>query len=343
MAYQFLRASALLAGMAISCTALSAELLWFSDAAPKRSKASTKDAAGAGHAGKHQNNIDAVISGEAGDNLHSGAKRLWLRQGDDLAKAGYVADGLEGRSVAVLDAAGKRTTMRLATREGKPRLDCTFEEMGFRNAYLSDESVRDGVRTVRLAKAEMLYGSCCSKVNDMPPEQQRAISDPSQPLEIVREHEADEKLFTRIVSGDQVKLTVNRMGRPYPGASVTMLTQQGWQKKVVTDAQGRAEFTVIRDYFPNWSDFKRRTKETFVLVAEAQADEGGTFAGQPYAKTRYQATLSGKYQLSPYDYKSYSWGLGVTLFVVTFGGVGVYLYRRRRVKPFKEVRFNESA
>ncbi|MCR4298832.1 MAG: hypothetical protein NUV75_08800 [Gallionella sp.] len=57
----------------------------------------------------------------------------------------------------------------------------------------------------------------------------------------------------------------------------------------------------------------------------------------------YQATLSGKYALSPYDYKSYAWGLGVAIFVFAFGGLGIYLYRRRRVKPFQEVRFSESA
>ena len=64
------------------------DILWLSDIAPKRAK----KAAEAGHAnhdktGKHQDNMDAVIGGEEGDNLHSGAKRLWLRQGDDPVKA----------------------------------------------------------------------------------------------------------------------------------------------------------------------------------------------------------------------------------------------------------------
>lgn len=188
----------------------------------------------------------------------------------------------------------------------------------------------------------MLKGSCCVKDVDLDPDQKKAISDPSLPLEIIREHHDKEKLFTRITSGDEVAFAVQRLGKPLAGAKVTMLTQQGWQKTATTDESGRVAFTMIRDYFPSWNDFKRRTKESFVVVAEAETAEAGEYQGQPYSKTSYQATLSGRYSPSPYDYKSYAWGLGIAVFVFAFGGLGVYLYRRRRVKPFKEVRFSES-
>src|SRR4030065_1897522 len=66
------------------------DILWLSDVAPKRAKMAT-DAGHASHdkTGKHQDNMDAVIGGVEGNSLHSGAKRLWLRQGDDPRKAGY--------------------------------------------------------------------------------------------------------------------------------------------------------------------------------------------------------------------------------------------------------------
>jgi hypothetical protein len=35
--------------------------------------------------------------------------------------------------------------------------------------------------------------------------------------------------------------------------------------------------------------------------------------------------------------------LGIALFVVVFGGVSIYLYRRRRLKPYKEVRVDDKA
>lgn len=320
------------------------DILWLSDVAPKR----TKKAAEANHAshdksGRHQDNMDAVISGEEGDNLHSGAKRLWLRQGDDAANARYVDAAALSSEFSLIDARGNRSRIAQTPMGGLAHAKFEFEEMGFYNAYLARESVQDGVLRVQLAKAELLKGSCCVKDRDVDPDQKKAISDPTLPLELVREHKPDEKLFTRMVSGDKISFTVNRLGKPLAGAPVIMLTQQGWQKKTVSDENGRVEFTLIRDYFPAWNDFKRRTKESFVVVAEAEAAESGTRQGQNYAKVAYQATLSGKYLPSPYDYKSYAWGLGIAVFVFAFGGLGVYLYRRRRVKPFREVRFDEKS
>jgi cbb3-type cytochrome oxidase subunit 3 len=52
--------------------------------------------------------------------------------------------------------------------------------------------------------------------------------------------------------------------------------------------------------------------------------------------------LAGSYYPSPDDYRSYAWGLGISLLIVFFCGVAIYLYRRRRVKPFQEVRFDDA-
>lgn len=324
----------------VASVAAPVDVLWLSDVAPKRAKPAAHR--NHDHAGKHQDNMDAVIGGDEGDNIHSGVKRLWLRQGDDPGAAGYVsADGMSA-GIDLLDARGNRSRVPATPMAGLAHAKCEFEDMGFYNAYLARESVQGGVRRVQLAKAELLKGTCCGKSGDVDPEQLKAISDPKVPLEIVRERHPNEKLFTRIVSGDKVAFTVNRLGVPLAGARVTMLTQQGWQKAAKTDGAGRVEFTMIRDYFPAWSDFKRRTKETFVVVAETEAAEAGVQGGQPYAQAVYQATLSGRYTPSPYDYKSYAWGVGIAVFVLAFGGLAVYLYRRRRIKPFKEVRFSES-
>lgn len=330
----------MLCGLTVAAHAAPQDILWLSDIAPKRAKAAQ---GGHEHAGKHQDNLDAVIGGEAaGDNLHSGSKRLWLRQGDDPAGAGYVSTADLSSDFKLLDAKGNRSQVFQTPMNGLARAEFEFGEEGFYNAHVSRESAKDGVLRVQLAKAEMLKGTCCGKSVDMDPAQEKAISDPTLPLEIVREHHPKEKLYTRIASGDRVAFTVNRFGKPLAGVAVTMLTQRGWQKKAVADENGRVEFTMIRDYFPDWNDFKRRTKETFVVVAEAEAAETGVHQGQPYSKVAYQATLSGKYAPSPYDYKSYAWGLGIAVFVFAFGGLGVYLYRRRRVKPFLEVRFDEK-
>lgn len=322
------------------------DILWLSDTPPKRAKAAKMDhadhASHANHdkAGKQQDNMDAVIGGDEGGSLHGGIKHLWLRQGDDPARAQYLEGTALSSEFSLIDVNGNRSQVAQTVMGGQAHARFEFEEMGFYNAYLMRESVRDNILRVQLAKAELLKGTCCKQ--DFDPIHNKAISDPQQLLEIVREHESDENLNTRMVSGDKIIFTVNRLGKPMPGVPVTMLTQQGWQKKAVSDKNGRVEFTLIRDYFPAWNDFKRRTKETFVVVAETESAESGVHQGQNYTRVTYQATLSGKYAPSPYDYKSYAWGLGIAVFVLAFGGLGVYLYRRRRVKPFQEVRFDEN-
>lgn len=314
------------------------DVFWLSDVAPKAAKTGKHQ----DKTGKHQDNMDAVIGGEEGNSLHSSTKHLWLRQGDDPVGAGYVSATVLPSEFSLIDANGNRSQVAQTPMGGLAHANFEFEEMGFYNAHVARESVQDGVLRMQLAKAELLKGSCCMKAGDVDPAQRKAISDPTLPLEIVREHKPDEMLYTRIVSGDKIGFTVIRLGKPLPGAQITMLTQQGWQKKAVSDDKGRVEFTMIRDYFPAWNDFKRRTRETFVVVAETETAESGDRQGQKYTKVTYQATLSGKYAPSPYDYKSYAWGLGIAVFVLAFGGLGVYLYRRRRVKPFQEVRFDEK-
>jgi len=310
----------------------SSDILWLSDVAPKRAKAA---------AGHSHDNMDSVLSGDEGDTLHSGTKHLWLRQGDDLASAVYLDDAALPADIVLLDATGQRARVSQKPMAGLAHAKFEFQEMGFYNAYLARERVDGDTLRVQLAKAELLKGSCCQK--DVDPAKTRAISDPALPLELVREHKPDEKLFTRMVSGDTVSFVVNRLGQPAAGVPVTMYTQKGWQKKTVSDENGRVAFTLIRDYFPAWNDFRRRTKESFLVVAETEAAESGARQGRKYARVAYQATLSGKYAPTPYDYKSYAWGLGIAVFVLAFGGLGVYLYRRRRVKPFREVRFDEKA
>ena len=53
------------------------------------------------------------------------------------------------------------------------------------------------------------------------------------------------------------------------------------------------------------------------------------------------ASLSEAYAPSVRDYKSYAWGLGVSLGVVVLSGSAIYLYRRRRLKPYREEVFRD--
>lgn len=270
---------------------------------------------------------------------HSGKKTVWLRRGDDPATA------------PIMKANGERATLRLLGTDGKG-WDVDFADngkgfmqakidlpaMGFYNAYLTRQAVRGGALEVEVAKAELLKANCCSKRDfDL----YKSASDDSLPIELIREHKPDEKVMTRIQSGDRSVYFVRSFGKPVEGAVVTIQTQEGWRKRAFTDAQGRVEFTLVRDYFPDWSDFNKRKTGSFLVLAEVERPNAGALDGKPYATTRYRTSMAGRYYPATYDYQSYAWGLGVVLFAVALGALSVWIYRRNRVKPFKETRFDE--
>jgi hypothetical protein len=342
---------AVLAGLLLICGpahAAQTEFLWFSEGPSYQRPAKVETPAAHEHqkaaSGKHDHGTtveNAVAdTGERSQN-HASAKHLWLRVGDDPLRSAMAGPELISSSVRVLAADGRSWSEIPEVDNGRYHVAVPLEEMGFYNVYLTQGSVRDGVLHALVAKAELLKGTCCKKGVD--PLQEKAISDDSQPIELVRDHMPDEKLFTRLMSGDKINFTVKSLGQPLSGAAVTLKTQQGWQKTLFSDKDGRVEFTMIRDYFPSWDKFYRLNKQTFLIVAEVKNDKPGIWRGEPYHSAVFTTTLAGKYSPSPYDYRSYAFGLGISLGVIVFLGTGIYLYRRRRTKPFQEIRFHEAA
>jgi hypothetical protein len=329
------------------------EVLWFSETPPfvkKEKIAETAPTAIPAELNKekpagqhnHASGVENAVAdtGERTMN-HVGAKNLWLRLGNDPAKSPSAGADYILSSVRLVGIDGKVWSEVPELDNGRYRVQVPLEEMGFYNAYLTECAVKNGVLSANVVKAELLKGTCCKKGVD--PAQEKAISDDTQPIELVRDHMPDEKLFTRLVSGDKLNFTVKSFGQPVEGAQVTMKTQQGWQKSLTSGKDGRVEFTMIRDYFPDWEKFYRLNKQTFLIVAEAEIDKPGVWQGQSYNSARFRTTLAGKYSPSPYDYRSYAYGLGISLGFAFFLGTAIYLYRRRRIKPFKEIRFNETA
>ena len=289
----------------------------------------------------HGGGAEVDADGEVvADNTHSGKKQLWLRRGDDARAAAYVS-GMQG-SLILLGQGGMLPEVTLADEKDRTTVKLDLPELGFYNAYWVQRAVHEGSLHVQIAKAEVLHGTCCAKDID-----EEAVGKPivnrAAELELVREHYSGEGLFTRIVSGDTINYTVLSRGVPVAGAKVTMISHKGWRNSQLSDAQGRVSFTLIRDYYPpSWLDFKKRFKQSYLMTAELELPEL-TVEGVTYNAAHYTATLAGNYYPSPYDYRSYAWGLGIALFVIVFGGVAIYLYRRRRIKPYQEVRVDAKA
>lgn len=291
---------------------------------------------------KHDHDNTISLDGEAPGKDHRPGKQVWLRQGGNLKNAAYVVPAGSGEHMTMIDLEGNVVELDTGTDGNKLTLQTELPKVGFYATYLEQRVVREGTLQVQLPKIELLWASCVAKEVD-----EEAVAKPiinvKSPLELVREHGPDEGCMSRLVSGDVVTFRVLSFGQPVAGAPVTLITQEGWRNTVTSDVSGYAAFTLIREYYPKWFEFKKFHTDTFLTFAELDRDEAGELDGQRYTSAHYVATLPGKYRPSPYDYRSYAWGLGIALFVIVFGGLSVYLYRRRRLKPYREERIDDEA
>lgn len=269
-------------------------------------------------------------------------KHLWLRQGGSPMDAAYVRQLSDAPKLLLLDTGGK-VSERALQGEGKQgvlKVDFPMPAEGFYNAYLSLQRLDGEVREVEVAKAEVLKHSCREGHDHvqekMPPRHSSDI-----PLEIVRDRHAKEDFHSRIGYGDQLSFTVMRNGSPLPGARVVLTSGQGWSKSSLSDVEGRVSYTMIRDYYPPWSLFEKRHAQPYLVNALYTQPEEGVLDGKSYRATRYLASFTGNYYPSPNDYESYAYGLMFGLFALVATGLGIYLYRRRRNRPYREVRFHE--
>jgi hypothetical protein len=310
--------------------------------APEKSPLPQSAVAPAAATKKHEHGNQISLDGESPGKDHQPVKQVWLRRGDNIKSAQYLTSSGGNERLTMIDLGGTKSELGALSENGRLSVKTDLPAVGFYDVYYEQRSIRDGQLQVQLPKAELLWASCVAK--DVDEEAvARPIINAGSPLELVREHKPDEGCMARLVSGDVVNFLVLSFGQPVAGIPVTMITQEGWRNTVVSDATGHAAFTMIRAYFPKWLEFKKYHTDTFLTVAEMDKDETGIHDGVRYTNAHYVASLPGKYRPSPYDYRSYAWGLGIALFVIVFGGASIYLYRRRRLKPYQEVRIDDKA
>jgi hypothetical protein len=301
------------------------EPLWLSDAPPDEAAASNQSRS---HGGPVERGPQGVFR-----------KRLWVRSGETPADAAYVAPQGE-LSAQLITPDHKQAELKQLVKDQQAQLLFKMPDEGFYNAYLTQRLVENNTLEITIAKAEVLKHSCREghdHVKDL-------ISPnhlPDVPLEVVRERQPNENFHSRVAYGDTLSFLVLAKGNPVSGAQVTLHTRTGWRNSSISDEAGRVAFTIIRDYFPSWEFFKSRHRQEFLAVATLQSDETGRYQNKAYSGTSYIATLPGHYYPSSRDYESYGYGLSFGLFGLTFSGLSIYLYRRRRIRPYKEVRFDD--
>ncbi len=299
--------------------------LWFSDSSPH-----------GGHGGRHSHGGPVEV--------RRGVyyKNLWLRLGDNPREDGYVTMGNHFSPLILLDTKGEISKQEMGRDKAHGLLNASFPmpDEGFYNAYISHQWVKNGQRSFQIAKAEVLKHSC-REGHDNVQEKMPPKHNPEIPLEIVRERNPKDNFHTKLGYGDAVSFTVMRNGSPQPGAKVTLITAQGWKKEVSSDGDGRVSYRMIRDYYPPWRMFNKRYSQPYMVTAEYSTAESGELDGQHYDSTLYRASYSGNYYPSARDYESYAYGLIIGTFALVFSGLAIYLYRRRRNRPYREVRFDE--
>ncbi|MCW8918560.1 MAG: DUF4198 domain-containing protein [Gammaproteobacteria bacterium] len=296
--------------------------LWFSDRPPSADWSK--------HA--HHSHGGMVERGRQGVSV----KRLWLRDGRVPASAVYPQFG-DDAEIAVLGIDGKNLAPELFKVNSGGGITFPMAEEGFYNAYLIERRVEDDVLKTSIVKAEVLKHSCSEghdpafTASRMPPRDHAGIA-----LDIIRERRPGEDFHTRMRSGDELVFRVNYNGSPAAGAHVSLTTQQGWSKQVMADADGRAVFGMIRDYYPAWHEFDKRHSEAFLVTAEFRADEPGELHGTPFRQAHYTATLPGTFYPSELEYSSYLVGLLVALVAAALAAGSVFFYRLKHGRPARE-------
>jgi len=214
---------------------------------------------------------------------------------------------------------------------------------GGNNVYVVEQGVDNNIFVIRTAKWITMHHSCGwghdgkfdeTLINPQPLD--------SIPFEIVVDELWDPNFHARVTSGNRLRIRVLSFGLPVENARVTLTTDKGWSKSVVTEKDGVASVQMIRDYYPSsWTEFHRTHRGKFLVTAQYDADQQGTYKGKPYERISYVTTHPWKYSPSERDYSSYSYGLLVGTLVMTVSGVGVYAYRERRKRPYKGIVFDE--
>lgn len=306
------------------------EPAWFSDAPPNAQWAKRSRFA---HGGPVERGRGGVYQ-----------KRLWYRAGTPLDAAAYPADYRSfAYDLLVVDPTGK--PLKAAPFQAAEGNGVVFPmpEEGFYSAYLVTRQVEQGVLRTEVVKAEALKHSCGEghdrkfTESRMPPHSASQV-----PIEILRERVPDEDFHTRLASGDTVAFRVLFRGQPAAGAQVAMVTERGWTRRVTADREGRVQFQMIRDYYPDWELFNKRESQSFLVTAALEVPESGSHNGQAYSAAHYSTSLAGWYFPSARDYESYLYGLIVMLVALVLVGAAVYFYRLKQARPSRE-RFDETA
>ena len=230
----------------------------------------------------------------------------------------------------VVDTEGNVKQVKPRRKRGLICVEFEVPKSGYYTTYFIEKFKSPQKELTKIAKFEFKrfdHGS--DEVYDK--DKMRAKTIKEVPFDILRLRDDDETFYSRFQTGQEVKFQVLKEGKPVEGAKVVLKTQFGWQNVKYSDKKGIVIFKLVKDYYPPVDKFNKRFREKFIVTANIK-DEG----------KEYDVTYTGTYMPSRDEYQSYEYGLLITIILLLALSFGVYLYRMRVQKPFKEVRLDEQ-
>jgi len=301
----------------------SEDVIYFSDTNPKAKK---KKSYVGGHS--HGGSRNKVAS-----------KKIWPIFEDEFGKKNCIGD--ISAELYLLDA-NLVVTKAKQSREGACKsVSFKMPDNGYYNLFYSDKEVQNNTLYLKTAKYEYRrFNHSNDAIYDEKKMSAHSINE--VPFDILRLREDGETFYHRLYSGDKIRLKVLLDSKPVKGASLTLSTKTGWSKSIKTDKDGVAAFVLLKDYFPEWNKFDRRHKNKFLLTATYTKDIKGKYLDDEYEKEKYTATYTSQYYPGTSEYSSYAYGLFAATATAIISGFVIYWFRKRRERPFKEVRFDEK-
>lgn len=266
----------------------------------------------------------------------------WMRKGSSVKDAKYIC--LEEETdyeLHLFSPTGEKKEIDYV--KGSPcYLKFEMNEEGYYNAYLNIRSTKGDTLFVKIAKAELLSHSCRNghhkKLEARPVNTYPKVSE----FEMYRKrHPYEDFHYFTFSGGDETFKTIY-LGKPVSGAKVRINTEKGWSKTMLSNEDGEVNTEFIQDYFSEWKELEHRKIFYYMIEAEYIIKNSVNYKGKDYSYIHYTLTMSDGYRPSKTMYSSMVWGLIVFVITLVVSIGGIFIYKERRKKPYKEITFKES-
>ena len=266
----------------------------------------------------------------------------WLRKGSSIDDAEYIClNDSTDYQLTLISPEGEKEDIELVKNK---TCYAKFElnEEGYYNAYLIIKKDLGDTLHINIAKAELLNHSCRNghhkKLEARPVNYYPEITD----FEIIRQRNSHEDYHYFTSSGKTETYKAIFDGKPLAGVKVKINTKKGWSITQYTNEDGELNAEFIQDYFSKWRELNTREIYYYMLEADYTLKKNIHYKGKDYTHIHYVLTMSDGYHPSRTMYASMLWGLIVFIITMVVSIAGIFIYKERRKRPYKEIKFNES-